>query len=281
MKNTIKTYEPDNSLKKGYRSMFKEIFNEIKDSRWLTWQLTRRNFFSFYRQSIIGVFWAFIIPGVSVSTFIVLNRAGIFTVGHITVPYSIYAVSGIAFWQLLSSGLVASSESLAQVGQMVSKINFSRKSLVFACMGKSLLSFLVQFVLLCILFIIYGFKPSIFILLLPIIIIPIILLTIGLGFILSLVNAIIRDVGAIISTLLTFLMFLTPIWYAKPTTGFFAVVTKYNPLYYLISVPRELILMGTISGWKGYLASSIMVVFIFIVCLIIFHLTETRIAERI
>jgi len=60
---TITTYEPDNSLKKGYLSIFKEIFNEIKKNRWLTYQLFKRDFFAIYKQSFIGVFWAvFIVP---------------------------------------------------------------------------------------------------------------------------------------------------------------------------------------------------------------------------
>jgi len=46
-------------------------------------------------------------------------------------------------------------------------------------------------------------------------------------------------------------------------------------------VPRDLILMGTISEWKGFLTASILSVIVFMVCLVVFHLTETRVAERI
>jgi lipopolysaccharide transport system permease protein len=107
------------------------------------------------------------------------------------------------------------------------------------------------------------------------------LLTLGLGFIFSLLNGIVRDIGNILSILMTFLMFLTPILYAKPTTGILARITNYNPLYYLTSVPRELVLTGTISELKGFLISSAISIIIFIICLIVFHLTETRVAERI
>ncbi|GAI82232.1 unnamed protein product, partial [marine sediment metagenome] len=104
MSNIIKTYEPDNSLKKGYFSIFKEIFSEIRKNRWLTYQLFKRDFFAMYKQSFFGVFWALIIPLVSVGTFIILNQSGIFTFGDIEVPYPIYAVLGMAFWQLFSTG---------------------------------------------------------------------------------------------------------------------------------------------------------------------------------
>jgi len=279
-KNYI-TYEPDNSLKKGYLSLFREIFNELKNNRWLTYQLFKRDFLAVYKQSFVGVFWAFIIPIISVGTFIILNHSGIFSVGEIDVPYPLYAILGLAFWQLFSAGLISSSNCLVKAGSMITKINFSKKSLVIASAAQSIVSFLIQFILLLVLFAIYGVAPRITILLFPVFIVPIMLLTLGFGFILSLFNGVFRDVGNIISVIVTFLMFLTPVLYSKPKIGILASISKYNPLYYLISAPRELILMGTIPEWKGFLASCIFSGFIFIICLVCFHLTETRVAERI
>jgi lipopolysaccharide transport system permease protein len=277
----VTTYEPDNSLKKGYLSIFTEISNDIKKNKWLTYQLFKRDFFALYKQSFIGVLWAFIIPLVSVGTFILLNRSGIFSIGDINVPYPIYAILGMAFWQLFSTGLITSSNSLVKAGSMIAKINFSKKSLVIASAGQSIVSFLIQLTLVIILFIYYKIAPSTAILLIPLFMIPIMLLTLGLGFIFSLLNGIVRDIGNILSILMTFLMFLTPILYAKPPTGILAQITNYNPLYYLTSVPRELVLTGTITEWKGFLISSAISIIIFVICLIVFHLTETRVAERI
>ena len=279
--DTIITYEPDNSLKKGYLSIFREIFNELKENRWLTYQLFKRDFFAVYKQSFIGVFWAFIIPLVSVGTFIILNRSGIFSIGDINVPYPIYAILGMAFWQLFSTGLITGSNSLVKAGSMIAKINFSKKTLVVASTGQSMVAFLIQFILVGILFACYRIAPTIAILLIPVAIVPIMLLTLGFAFILSLLNGVVRDIGNALSILVTFLMFLTPVLYAKPATGMLASITKYNPLYYLVSTPRDLILMGTIPEWKGFLVASIISIIIFVVCLIIFHLTETRVAERI
>ena len=281
MTEIITTYEPDNSLKKGYLSIFSEIYNEFKRSKWLTYQLFKRDFFAIYKQSFIGVLWALIIPLVSVGTFIVLNSSGVFTIGDINVPYPIYAILGMAFWQLFATGLVASSDSLVKAGPMIAKINFSKKALVIASTGQSLISFLIQLVLVCILFVYYGIAPSIAIFLIPIVIIPIMFLTLGLGFIFALLNGVMRDIGNMISMLMTFLMFLTPVLYAKPTSGILAQVTNYNPLYYLVSAPRSLVLQGAIPELKGFLIASVISVIVFTICLIVFHLTETRVTERI
>lgn len=279
--SNVKTYEPDNILKQGYFSIFKRIFQEIVQNRWLTLQLFKRDFFAIYKQSFIGVLWAIIIPFVSVGTFVILNRSGVFNIGSIKTPYAIYAIFGMAIWQIFSTGLIASSNSLIKAGSMIVKINFSKKSLVIASLCQSILSFLIQFIVCLILFFYYGISPKIYILLLPILIIPIFLLTLGLGFIFSILNGIMRDIGNALSILITFLMFLTPVLYAKPETGLLAKISFYNPLYYLVSFPRDLILSGNTNELTGYIISTIFAFIILLVCIFVFHLSETRIAERI
>ncbi|MHA1265175.1 MAG: ABC transporter permease [Candidatus Helarchaeota archaeon] len=281
MTDDIITYEPDNSIKKGYLNLFKEIYSDLKQNRWLTWQLFKRDFLAAYRQSFMGILWAFIIPLISVGTFILLNQAGIFNVGTITVPYTIYAILGMSFWTLFSTGLIGCGNSLVIAGSMIVKINFSKKSLVIAAYGQALVSFIIQFALVCILFIIFGFSPDLSILLTLPLIIPIILLTLGLGFLIAILNGIVRDIGNLLSVLITFLMFLTPILYTFPEAGILATIAKFNPLYYLISAPRELILTGTITNGIEYLISCIISIIIFVICIVIFHLTETRVTERV
>lgn len=229
----------------------------------------------------MGFLWAFIVPLVSVGSFIVLSNAGLFQIGRIDVPYPIYAILGMAFWQLFSMGLIASTNSLVNAGSMITKINFSKKSLVIASVGQSLISFAVQFILVCGLFIYFHKAPSPAILLVPLLMLPVVTLTLGLGFILALLNGIMRDTGSIITLLMTFLMFLTPILYVRPASGVLATMTAYNPIYYLISSMRELILTGTISELNGFAVSALVSIAIFVVSLVIFHLTETRVAERI
>ena len=277
----IVTYEPDNSLKKGYLSIFGEIARELVRNSWLTSQLFKRNFLALYKQSFFGVFWAVILPLISVGTFVVLNRSGVFSIGEMDVPYPIYAVLGLAFWQLFATGIIASSNSLVQAGPMIAKINFSKKSLVIASAGQALVSFAVQIALVFVLFIFYRYTPNIRILLVPVAVIPIAFLTLGLGLIMSLLNSVFRDIGNMLAMLITFLMFLTPVLYVKPSVGLLASITRYNPLYYLVSAPRDLALAGTVVEWRGYLIASGISIIIFVICLVAFHLTETRVAERI
>jgi len=277
----ITTYEPDNSLKRGYISVFAEIFNEIRKNRWLMYQLFKRDILAAYKQTFIGIFWALLLPLISVGVFIVLNSSGIFKAGDINIPYPLYAMLGLTFWQIFATGVVACSNSLVNAGSMIVKINFSKKSLVIASMGQPILSFLIQILIVIFLFMFYGITPSLTTLWLPLFLLPVLLLTIGLGFILSLINGIMRDIGNMLSVFVTFMMFLTPVLYAKPAAGALATITKYNPLYYLISIPRDIVLTGKTDELKGFFISGALSVIVFFVCIIIFHLTETRVAERV
>ena len=126
MKNNIVTYEPDNSLKKGYFQLFTEIIFEIKSNRWLTYQMFRRSFMAMYKQSFLGILWMIILPIVNVGVFVVLDNSGIFNIGDVKVPYPIYAITGMAFWQIFAVGVGACSSSLITAGDMVTKIHFSK-----------------------------------------------------------------------------------------------------------------------------------------------------------
>ncbi len=279
--NNKTVYYPDKTIKQGYLSLFKEMAGEVKKSRWLTWQLFLRNFNALYRQSVLGIFWALLIPLISVGTFIYLNASGVFDTGEMIVPYPLFAIAGVALWQIFSMGVTLGAGSLVNASSMVTKINFPREPLVVSAVIQGIIPSIIQIVVVLILFVVYQIVPPVTILLVPFLLIPILMLTLGLGFIMALINGVFRDVGNSISVLVTFLMFVTPVLYLKPDSGIAVTVSNYNPLYYLVSLPRDLMLLGTSSEWPGYIYSVLFSFVLFLICWMAFHLTETRIAERI
>jgi len=281
VKPGIVTYKPDNCLRKGYTGLIREIAVDIASNRWLTLQLFKRDMFARYKQSAFGLLWLVIAPLLSVATVFVLSKSGVFNVGEIGGPYPIFAILGMGFWQLFSVALTQSANSMVQAGQMVAKINFSKKSLVVASLGTCVLSFAVQFVLVLILFGVYRSAPSPWILAFPLLMLPMLLLSLGLGFMVALVNAVARDVATALPVVLNFLLFLTPVLYAKRNEGLIATATTYNPLYYLIAVPRDIILRGRTEDGLAFAVSAAVGLAVFVACLTVFHLTEARIAERI
>ena len=279
--NNLRTYEPDNILVRGWWRMFPDIAGEIWRNRWLTLQFFRRDFLALYKQSLFGVLWAVLIPLISVGTFVLLNRSGVFQLGPTAMPYAVFAVLGVANWQVFAAGLMGAANSLVRAGPMIMKINFSRKSLVIAAFGQCLVAFAVQWALALALCLAYGVTPSFWIALLPLLMLPLAWTTLGLGFILSILNGIMRDVGNALGMVVTFLMFLTPVLYPRPASGLLSRWTSVNPLYFLVSVPRDMALTGHSGEWAQFGISAAAGAVVFLVCLCGFHLAETRVTERV
>jgi lipopolysaccharide transport system permease protein len=267
---------------------------ELRDNGYLTYQLFKRDVFAFYKQSLLGAFWIVFVPLITVATFVLLRGSGVVDAGRIDAPYPVFAVIGLGVWQLFSAGLVAGANSLVQGGEMISRINFSKKALVIASMGRTVVSFLVLVALALVMFGVYlssgwAWGPSPALLLAPLALLPTLLLTLGLSFYLALLNGVVRDIGTMLSMVVTFLMLLTPVLYEKPNPDagaarmarLLAEITRYNPMYYLVEAPRELVLQGRVADLRGFAFASAFSFVVFAVGLVSFHLTETRIAERI
>jgi lipopolysaccharide transport system permease protein len=188
---------------------------------------------------------------------------------------------GLTVWQIFAGGLTACSNSIVAGGSMVVKINFPKESLVLSSFGEALVETLVRMGLTIAVFTIYRVIPPWTALLFPLSLIPLVLFTLGLGFMLSLLNAVFRDVANVVSLASTFLLFVTPVLYPEPKAPIFKTLSAFNPLAALVSAPRDLVVKGYITQPVSYIIYSALSLLIFIVSWRLFHLSEIRIAERV
>jgi len=278
--NNIRVYKSGQSG--GWHTeVWREMFAELKFSRELIWRLFLRNFRARYRQTILGLMWPLILPVITVGTFIFLNKAGVMNIGEVDIPYPAYALLGLTIWQIFAGGLVNCTKSIEVGGSMVVKVNFPKESLVLSSFGDAFVGFLIRLALTIVVFAIYKIVPAWTVIFFPIAIIPLFLLTLGFGLMFSLLNAVLRDVGNIVSLASMFLLFITPVLYPEPKTVFFKTFSILNPLSVLVSCPRDLILNGSFAHPYAYLFFSLVSLFIFLISWRLFHLVEKRIAERI
>jgi lipopolysaccharide transport system permease protein len=277
----ITTYIPDKAIRQGYLNLFREMLHDVISTRWLTFLLLKRNFIANYKQSMLGIFWAFLAPLGSVVIFVLLNAGGVFNVGDTGVPYPLYALTSTALWQVFSGGVTLGLGSLVAAGGMIKKVHFPREVLIFSAVGQTIVPIFIQVLLILAVFAYVKIVPPVTILLVPFAMIPMLLITLGGVFILSVLNAFARDVGGIVGMGMTLLMFLTPILYARPQEGILATISQYNPFYYLIVVPRDLFLFGSTEHLTGYMYSSIIAFVVFLACWIAFRLAGTRMVERL
>jgi len=266
---------------RGGLDVWKEMFFELRNTRELIWRLFVKDFKARYKQSILGVFWAFLMPFVMIGSFIYLNKAGIVDIGIIDIPYPLFALLGITFWQLFATGLVGCTNSIVTAGSVIIKINIPKKTLVIASLGQTIFEFAIRFVLIGLCFFYYRIAPSWEIIFIPLLIIPLLLITLSLGFFLALLNAVIRDVINIINVLLPFVMLITPVMYVSKPGNFSSIINKYNPIGISITILRDLVIGRDVSIFPVYLVVSLSAIFLFLVAWRVMHIIEPRLAERV
>jgi lipopolysaccharide transport system permease protein len=269
----------------GGRSFFstlKQMWSELFSARELVWSLFMRDFVAKYRQSVFGVLWAVLLPVVMVAFFVGMNRSGILNIGEVNVPYPLYALLGLSIWSIFSTGLVACTNAIILAGPMVIKINFPKSALIIAATGQSLVELIIRTVLIAAVFLYYGITPDTIGLITGILcLMPIYFFMTGIGFVLSLAAGVVRDIVNVMSIALMGLMLVTPVLYPISGPGILAKVNAWNPLNYMVNVPRDFIISGGTYSGEVFLLISALSVLVFLMGWRLFYLAQTKIAERI
>lgn len=276
----FRVYRPDGGIGWG-AAAWSEMARELRMSRELIWRLFLRDFSARYKQSVLGVLWAVIMPVATVATFAFLNLSGVLNIGEVDVPYPAYALLGLTVFQMFAGGLAACSGAIVAGGGMVVKINFPKETLVIASLGQAVVETLIRVGLVALVFACYGIAPHWAAVFFPLLLLPLLLLTLGLGFLLSLLNVLVRDIAHIVTLGTTFLLFLTPVLYPAGKEGLFASVTAFNPLAALVAGPRDMVLSGRMADPLHYAWASGFCVLLFLVSWRLFHMVEPRMAERV
>ncbi|MDR4499817.1 MAG: ABC transporter permease [Candidatus Scalindua sp.] len=283
--NTRITYSPDGPCVEGREGLFLKtrlMMSELVTARELVWRLFVRDFSAKYRQSLLGVIWAILMPFITVGMFVGMNRSGVLTIKDVGMPYPLYAIIGLTIWSLFTVGLTACTNSLVNAGAMVVKINFPKVALVLAASGQGVVEFFIRMVLIALTFLYYGVTPSWSGLFLGFIcIIPCYLFMAGIGFVLSLVAGVMRDIVNVLSIVLMAFMLLTPILYPIKGDNMLARANVWNPFNYLVNVPRDLIVRGHTDFLMEFSLITLLSVTVFYMGWKLFYLAQTKIAERI
>jgi len=250
-------YTPSGARRNGV-SGWRIMFADLVESRRLIWLLILRDISVRYRQSILGYIWAIIPQLATVSVFAFLHASRVLPIGGTRIAYVAYALWGISVWQLFAGCLSSCTASLVSSGSLVTKVNFPREALVIAAVGPPVFDFVVRLVPVVAVFIWYGVTPSWGVIFAPLVLLPVMLLALGLGFVLSIANLVIRDTGNALGTVLTIGMFLTPVLYPPPVRWPFFLVNLLNPLSPLLTASQDLIADGVLTRPEMFVAACIL-----------------------
>lgn len=238
-------------------------------NRHLAGQMLRREVEGRYRGTLMGLAWSFITP---------LFMLGVYTFAFSLVfrarwPQAGLGDSHFGFVLILFAGLVvfglfqecASRAHTLIVDQpnYVKKIIFPLEILPWVHLGAALIHLVIALLLLLSGQILLTGQLQWTVLLLPIVLLPLTLGLLGLMWLMAALGVYFRDLGQMVSVLISAMMFLSPIFY--PVTAVpenIRWLISLNPLSYFIESARAVILWGTVpDGIQWLIALCLALVF--------------------
>lgn len=248
--------------------------------RGVVWQLARRDLLVRSRQSLFGYAWMLVLPLLPVALFTALAGYRVLDVGETALPYPLFALCNVTIWQFFGGSLIAVTSSLANAGSLVTRLDFPRECVLFAALGQPMLEFLVRLPLVAAGFAWYGIAPGAGTLLLPLLLVPLLLLALGFGFVLAIFNLVMRDAASMLGIVLTVAMLLAPVLYAPPSGWPFALVNVLNPVSPFLVATQHLLAGGLPGNAQALAMATLFTVLVFLLGWRVFALALPRVLER-
>lgn len=224
------------------------IWRDIIASRELSWRLFVRDLSAQYRQSLLGIVWAFIPPIVTSLIFVVLQSRSVVNFGNVDVPYPLYVMVGTIVWQVFVESFNAPLKALTAAKPMLAKINFPREALLVAAFYQMLYGVLTKMVVIVGVLLVFhvplGWS-------LPAALAPmLVLVLVGMcaGLLLTPVGMLYSDVATGLPVFTQLLFFVTPVVYAPPDSFPFSLIKVVNPVSPLLMTARDLLIKGTLTS---------------------------------
>lgn len=219
--------------------MLRAMLADLWLARELAWRLAVRDISAQYRQAMLGIAWALILPLVNTVTWIFLNSTGIVAVADTALPYPVYVFTGTMLWQIFTEAFQAPNLQVNQAKAMLSKVNFPHEAIILSGLVQTGFNALIKIGLLIPAILILGVYPNWGLALLPLGILALMLAGTALGLLLTPIGALYADVAKGIGLVTQFWMYITPVVFALPESGLTAVIFRLNPLTPLILTSRD------------------------------------------
>lgn len=234
-----------------------------------------------YKQTVIGIAWAIIRPFLTMVIFTIIfgNIAKLNSDG--TTPYPILIFAGMLPWFLFSSVLSEASSSLVTNAGLVSKVYFPRLVIPAAAAVVALVDFLINFAMLGLLMIWFGFFPNWQILFLPAFVLLAVLASIGPALWITSLNVKYRDFRYVIPFIVQFGLYVSPVGFSSAVVpDKWRLLYSLNPIVGIIDGFRWCLLGGQSQiYWPGFFISLVVVVFFLWFGIRYFRATERTFAD--
>jgi lipopolysaccharide transport system permease protein len=270
----------------GKVSLLDLRFKDVWEYRDLLWLLVRRDFVSFYKQTILGPLWFFLQPLFTtiIFTFVFGRLAGIQTDG---LPQPVFYMAGITAWNYFAECLTKTSTVFKDNANIFGKVYFPRLIMPLSIVLSNLIKFGVQFVLF-LLFIAYykiqgnDFGPTWAISLFPVLILMMATLGLALGMIISAMTTKYRDLAFLLTFGVQLLMYATPVIYplsAAPAKYRWLIAS--NPMSSVIETFRYGFLGKGTFDMSSLLYSLAAILILFLAGVFVFNRVERNFVDTV
>jgi len=237
----------------GRRVPGKHFLHNLVERRSLLFQLVRRDFDQRFVGSAVGWVWGLIHP-------LVLLLSWVYVFGYVigvkppasaaTQHYPLYVFSGMLPWMLFSETVQRSASSLLDHANLITKTVFPAEFVPASVFLSTLVSHFLALGLMVAATLVWERKIGWGLLLLPLYMFLIGLLAVGMGWIVASLHVFLRDTAQMVSVVLTFWFWMTPIMIAEdkvPHKVRFLLIA--NPMYYAVRLYRQAIFTSQWPNW--------------------------------
>ena len=220
------------------------IFILIKDlynSRGLIWNLAKNDFKTKYAGSYLGIVWAFIQPIITILVYWFVFEFGLKSSSPIEgIPFILWFATGLIPWFFFSDALMYATNCLVEYSYLVKKVVFKISVLPIVKTISALFVHLVFIAFIIILYCLYGYYPSLYIIQLPYYVFCTLLIVLALSYVTSSIVLFFKDLGQIINIFLQIGMWMTPImWSYTIIPEKYQWIFKLNPMFYIVEGYRD------------------------------------------
>ncbi len=248
----------------------------------LLWTLTWREIRIKYKQSVMGMLWAVLMPTVIVLAGVLVRYGFSVFSGRPLGTADIASVSVRAVpWAFFVSSLRFATTSLITNTSLVTKVYLPREIFPFAAILSQLVDFAVASLVLVVVLAILHVGASVQLVWVPVLVACLVLFTAGLALLLSAGSLFFRDVKYLVEVILTFAIFFTPVFYEVSMFGLWSSWLMVNPVAPILEGFANVVVRHAAPplAWLGY--SVVVSAVTFLAGLALFQRLEPYFAESV
>ncbi len=224
------------------------LWNNLSIKRDLWWQFTARAVEMRHRGSYLGFAWAVLNPLLMAALYVTvfgLIFKGRFHVlpDETGVDFAIGVFLGLILFHIVAETIGTAPTFIVSQPNLVKKVVFPLEMLPLSQLSASWFHAMISLILCLLAQVVLGRGLSTGLLWLPVILLPFLLLTLGLGWFLAALGVFFRDIGQVVSVLAQIMLWSSAVFFSPQVLPPYAwAILKWNPLLHTVVLARETVL---------------------------------------